>query len=71
MKFDKEFERYLTNEVELKPLDIESMSANSVFQEVLKYEGYGNHGASEIKAWIKLIYGVDLDEKSHDLFMQE
>lgn len=65
---DREFRRYLVNEVELNPDEIDQASPNEIFDLVLAYEGHGQYAGFAIRRWISLIYDVDLDDLSlHEL----
>jgi len=69
---NREFERYLLQQVELAPDEIELATPNEILDWVLAYEGYGQHAGYAIRRWISLIYDVDLDDLSlHELLHQE
>lgn len=67
-KYSEEVMRYLRqrrglDEYDLKEdKDINSMSSNEVFEEVLEWNGLLGGYADKIKDWIKDIYNIDLND---------
>lgn len=68
MKYPEYIMKYLRQRKGLEEDDTSSddrlnnMSRNEVFKEVLNWNGLLGNWDIDIKAWIKDIYGIDLDE---------
>ena len=56
--------RYLINEIEMTNNEIRISTPSEIFEEVLKYDGYGNGAYSVINTWVRWLYGVELDKIS-------
>lgn len=68
---DREFRRYLEQELELTPEEIALASPNEILDLVLAYEGHGKYAGFAIRRWVKLIYRVDLNDISLSTLMRE
>lgn len=69
-KYSEEIMKYLRQREELNKYDFSSdseinkMSANEVFDNVIKWNGLLGSYSETIKNWVKEIYGVDLNKKN-------
>ena len=68
---NREFRHYLEKHLELTPEEITISTPNEIFDMVLAYEGHGEFAGYAIRRWIDLIYDVDLNDLSLDIFMKE